>query len=76
MSDAATLAGRLVAAGLAETERAAKTWLFQRVIDRWDRDVRRPAAGAWWVPGRLEVFGTHTDYAGGRSLVAPVPQCS
>ena len=29
---------------------------------------------AWWVPGRLEVFGKHTDYAGGRSLVAAVPR--
>jgi galactokinase len=26
------------------------------------------------VPGRLEVFGKHTDYAGGRSLVAAVPR--
>jgi galactokinase len=24
---------------------------------------------AWWVPGRIEVLGKHTDYAGGRSLV-------
>lgn len=24
---------------------------------------------AWYVPGRLEVFGTHTDYAGGSSLL-------
>ena len=30
-------------------------------------------ACAWWVPGRLEVFGKHVDYAGGRSLVAPLP---
>jgi galactokinase len=28
----------------------------------------------WWVPGRIEVFGKHTDYAGGRSLVAAVPR--
>ena len=27
-----------------------------------------------WVPGRLEVFGTHTDYAGGRTLVSAVPR--
>lgn len=27
-----------------------------------------------FVPGRLEVFGKHTDYAGGRSLVAAVPR--
>lgn len=26
----------------------------------------------WFVPGRLEVFGKHTDYAGGRSLLAAV----
>ena len=26
------------------------------------------------VPGRLEVFGKHTDYAGGRSLVCAVPR--
>ncbi len=26
------------------------------------------------MPGRIEVFGKHTDYAGGRSLVAAVPR--
>ena len=24
----------------------------------------------WWVPGRIEMLGKHTDYAGGRSLLA------
>lgn len=33
---------------------------------------RRPWRG--FVPGRLEVFGKHTDYAGGHSLVAAVPR--
>ena len=32
-----------------------------------------PPRHAWWVPGRLEVFGKHTDYAGGRTLVCAVP---
>ena len=27
---------------------------------------------SWFVPGRLEVFGKHTDYAGGSSLLAAV----
>ncbi|MDO5092848.1 MAG: galactokinase family protein [Propionibacteriaceae bacterium] len=27
---------------------------------------------SWFVPGRLEVFGKHTDYAGGNSLLAAV----
>ena len=74
MTDAATLAGHLVSAGLDEAERAAKAQLFQRTLDRWQRDIGSAPAAAWWVPGRLEVFGTHTDYAGGRSLVAPVPR--
>jgi galactokinase len=28
----------------------------------------------WRVPGRIEIFGKHTDYAGGRSLVCAVPR--
>ncbi|NQW05517.1 MAG: galactokinase [Acidobacteria bacterium] len=28
----------------------------------------------WCVPGRIEVFGKHTDYAGGQSLLAAVPR--
>jgi galactokinase len=27
---------------------------------------------AFWVPGRIEVLGKHTDYAGGRSLICAV----
>jgi galactokinase len=33
-----------------------------------------PEAAAFWVPGRIEVLGKHTDYAGGRSLVCAVAQ--
>ncbi len=32
-----------------------------------------PAWG-WFVPGRIEVLGKHTDYAGGRSLLAATRQ--
>lgn len=31
-----------------------------------------PDRVAWFVPGRIEVLGKHTDYAGGRSLLAAV----
>jgi galactokinase len=34
----------------------------------------RPAERAWWVPGRVEVFGKHTDYGGGPSLVGALPR--
>ncbi len=30
------------------------------------------APARWFVPGRIEVLGKHTDYAGGRSLLAAV----
>jgi galactokinase len=30
------------------------------------------AAKAFFVPGRVEVLGKHTDYAGGRSLLMAV----
>lgn len=29
-------------------------------------------SATWYAPGRIEVFGTHTDYAGGNSLVGAV----
>lgn len=28
----------------------------------------------WWVPGRVEVFGKHTDYGGGPSLMGALPR--
>lgn len=28
----------------------------------------------WWVPGRVEVFGKHTDYGGGPSLIGALPR--
>jgi len=31
-------------------------------------------ARGWWVPGRIEVLGKHTDYVGGRSLLCAVEQ--
>ena len=34
--------------------------------------TRRPWRG--FVPGRIEIFGKHTDYAGGHSLLAAVPR--
>ncbi len=34
-------------------------------------DPNAPAR-AWWVPGRIEVLGKHTDYGGGRSLLCAV----
>ncbi len=59
---------------LGEAETLRKRLLFDLVLETF----RSVAAGApqhgLWVPGRLEIFGKHTDYGGGHTLVAPVPR--
>jgi len=81
----AALAASLVARGLGVDERPAKQTLFDLVLthlDHLDHSVSSNSTGsdtsasvhAWWIPGRLEVFGTHTDYAGGHTLVCAVPR--
>jgi galactokinase len=63
---------RLIELGLSEAEAAAKTKLY----DAADNALNALGADAqrWslWVPGRIEVLGKHTDYAGGRSLVCAI----
>jgi galactokinase len=72
------LASALVERGLDPGEFPAKRSLFDLVLSRFAQlhaqHVSDADTHAWWVPGRLEVFGTHTDYAGGRTLVCAVPR--
>jgi galactokinase len=58
---------RLVDVGLSATEGEAKAALFARALAALE--ARAGDAHAWWVPGRIEFLGKHTDYAGGRSLL-------
>ena len=61
------LAEALVARGLDASELTAKRSLFDLVLARFESldglEVPRSAdkVHVWWVPGRLEVFCTHTD---------------
>jgi galactokinase len=50
--------------------REARASRFERLLDRMagTRSDRERWHG-WFVPGRIEVLGKHTDYAGGRSLI-------
>ncbi|WP_457653709.1 galactokinase family protein [Rhodocaloribacter sp.] len=67
---------RLTEAGLpAEAARshAARLADAARSLLRDGVGTDRPAR-AFFVPGRIEVLGKHTDYAGGSSLVCAVPQ--
>lgn len=68
------LAETLIARGLDSSEFLAKQSVFSAVIEHHAMLRPRAPEHAWWVPGRLEVFGKHTDYAGGRSLVCAVPR--
>jgi galactokinase len=68
------LASRLVERGLHSEEHAAKASLYDMALAAFREQTKQPPEHAWWVPGRLEVFGKHTDYAGGRTIVAAVPR--
>jgi galactokinase len=72
--DARAVAARLQSAGLSPTEEPRIVRLFASVLDTCARAGAAAPQAAWWIPGRLEVFGTHTDYAGGRTLVAALPR--
>lgn len=64
---------RVAAIGLTGAAATLATQYFEEVGSR-HAAVFAPAqpARAWWVPGRIEVLGKHTDYGGGRSLLCAV----
>jgi galactokinase len=72
--DPREVTAHLVSAGLPRSEEGRTVRLFAAVLETCVRSGAVDAEAAWWVPGRLEVFGTHTDYAGGRVLVAALPR--
>src|SRR5215468_11349192 len=65
------VAARLIAAGMSQGEAWKKSDLFAKA----ERELSATGGGeamCWFVPGRIEVLGKHTDYAGGRSLLCAV----
>lgn len=68
------LADALIERGLDRSERDRKQALFTGVLETWRMTRGGVPLYVWFVPGRLEVFGKHTDYAGGRTLVAAAPR--
>jgi galactokinase len=64
----------LAAEGFTRADAQSRAQLLRQT---WDGLRRLTGAEPSWqvvVPGRLEVFGKHTDYGGGRTLVAAVPR--
>lgn len=60
--------------GLDERDAASRAALFDSVFQAFQTFTHGGPVHAWWVPGRLEVFGKHTDYCGGHSLVGTIPR--
>ncbi|GAG40308.1 unnamed protein product, partial [marine sediment metagenome] len=67
------LARIMSAAGLGREACRSKARLFARAASALSITCQSAAAKssmAFFVPGRIEVLGKHTDYAGGRTMVA------
>jgi galactokinase len=64
----------LVAGGMRQRAAADQAAIFAQCAKRVqaDCDGQDAEARALFVPGRIEVLGKHTDYAGGRSLISAV----
>ena len=74
MGSDVSLSQGLIAAGLSPVEAEAKARMFaenERALRAW-RGAGDGERLRWFVPGRIEVLGKHTDYAGGRSLLCAV----
>ncbi len=69
-----SLTAHFTALGMDEDDAASRARQMERVHGAFAHLAGAPATWSWFVPGRLEVFGKHTDYGGGRSLVAAVPR--
>jgi galactokinase len=72
LSDFAQLKAQLASKGLSAFEAEKKAEMFVACAKAL-QDCGlggATAAKAFYVPGRIEVLGKHTDYAGGRSLLA------
>jgi galactokinase len=68
------LRAQFVEAGFDEPDADGRARLTRQALEAYARVAGGPPRWAWFVPGRIEVFGKHTDYAGGRSLLAAVPR--
>jgi galactokinase len=63
-----TAAASLANAGMTEREAERKAQTFE-ALGRQLPSSHSTEWMRWFVPGRIEVLGKHTDYAGGRSLL-------
>lgn len=69
-----TLASYFASQGLAAADAASHGALLASVSAGFADTFGTGPSWRWFVPGRLEVLGKHTDYCGGQVLVAALPR--
>ena len=60
--------------GMPTTYAASRAALVEQLDARAGAILDGPTEWRRFTPGRIEIFGKHTDYAGGHSLLAAVPR--
>jgi galactokinase len=75
LDDVAELSRRLSKTGLSRHACISRARLFAKAnaaLAVAGKPAAAQPAAAFFVPGRIEILGKHTDYAGGRTMVAAV----
>lgn len=70
----ADIAQHFEALGMTPADAASRAALFAELESRSAAILDGKAEWRRFTPGRIEIFGKHTDYAGGHSLLAAVPR--
>lgn len=68
------IASHFEALGMTAADAASRAALFEALEARSAGVLEGVAELRRFTPGRVEIFGKHTDYAGGHSLLAAVPR--
>jgi galactokinase len=69
-----SILGQFEAAGFERGDAASRARLVLEAASALTDQAGAEPRWGWFVPGRIEIFGKHTDYAGGRSLLCAVPR--
>jgi galactokinase len=69
-----TIAQYFESLGMPAVYAASREALFAQLDQRAAPILEGPPESRRFTPGRIEIFGKHTDYAGGHSLLAAVPR--
>ena len=69
-----TVAQHFESLGMPAEYAASREALFAQLEQRAAPILEGAAESRRFTPGRIEIFGKHTDYAGGHSLLAAVPR--